>query len=86
MRTVVRVGTGVGVVDRISLLHNRAGQPRNKELGVCSRRPYCSWALHGEGAKLSVSSQHKLTSGPVTVSDYMCAHVRGKWSRVIDAV
>ncbi len=35
-----------------------------------------------KGAKLSVSSQHWLASGPVTVSDCVRVCVRGKWGHV----
>ncbi len=39
-----------------------------------------------KGAKLSVSSQHWLASGPVTVSDCVRVCVRGKWRHVSDMV
>lgn len=37
-----------------------------------------------KGAKLSVSSQHWLASGPVTVTECERVCVRGKWSHVSD--
>lgn len=86
----MNAGCGMGVdrvsmADRIRLLWVHTGQPLNKGLGVSPRRSYCSWVLQKKGAKLSVSSQQWLASGPVTVTDLCtCVCVRGKWGHVSD--